>query len=110
MKVTVVFVRVATKPEYRVTEERWLDSYWRNHAGYFHDLIVIDQGGDKPDTLFDGFATKYLRYDGGGWDCGAWQFAGKNIETDLLCCFNSSTYFTGKGWLKKFVLVAEGHE
>src|SRR5213592_856976 len=57
--------------------------------------------------MFNEWATRYLRYDGGGWDCGAWQFAGKNIDTDLLACFNSSSYMTGDGWLKRFVDAVE---
>ncbi len=52
---------------------------------------------------------EYLRYDGGGWDCGAWQFSGKNIDADLLVCFNSSTHITGGLWLSHFVDAVETH-
>lgn len=101
---TVVMVRVVTKPEYRHGEQRLLDSYLKFDAGHPHDLVIIDRCGDSPDDVE--FA-KHLRYDGGGWDCGAWHFASRNIESDLLVCFNSSTYLTGDGWLKRFVSAVE---
>jgi len=107
MKVTVVFVRVVTKPEYDHGAGRWLNSYMKYWSGYPHNLVVINRYADNPDSMF-GWA-KHLRYDGGGWDCGAWQFAGKNIDTDLLVCFNSSTYITGGGWLKRFVDAVEAY-
>src|SRR4029077_12130403 len=62
--------------------------------------------GDSPDDVP---GAKHMRYDGDGWDCGAWQFAGRNIDTDLLVCFNSSTYITCHLWLKRFVDVVENH-
>lgn len=109
MKVTVIFVRVVTKPEYHHGSQRWLDSYLNFAPNCPHEVIVINRYADSPDAMFDGIATRYLRYDGGGWDCGAWQFAGRNIDTDLLVCFNSSTYVTGDGWLKRFVDAVEAN-
>ncbi len=109
MNVTVVFVRVVTKPEYTHGAQRWLKSYCSYAAGHPHKLIVINRYADAKDKLFDDYATEYMRYDGGGWDCGTWQFAGQNIDTDLLVCFNSSTYVTGGGWLDKFVRAVYDH-
>jgi len=110
MKVTVIFVRVINKPEYRNGEQRLLDSYLKFKPKYPHDMVIIDRCGDSPDDVQDAL---HMRYDGGGWDCGAWQFAGKfagkNIDTDLLVCFNSSTYITGNGWLERFILAVELH-
>jgi hypothetical protein len=105
VRVTAVFVRVVTKPEYHHSEQRLLDSYLKFDAGYGHELVIIDRCGDSPDDV----KATHLRYDDGGWDCGAWQFAGRSIDTDLLVCFNSSTYITGNGWLKRFVEAAEAH-
>ncbi len=109
MKVSVVFVRVVTKPEYDHMAQRWLESYRAFQMGYPHELVVINRYADSPDSTFDKYVSKYVRYDGGGWDCGAWQFAGRNIESDLLVCFNSSTYVTGHDWLKRFVDAVEKH-
>jgi hypothetical protein len=105
MKVTVVMVRVVTKPEYRHSEQRLLDSYLKFDAGYGHELVIIDRCGDSPDDV----KATHLRYDLQGWDCGAWQFSGRNIDADLLVCLNSSTYITGAGWLKRFVDAVEAH-
>lgn len=106
MRPTVVFVRVVNKPEYQHGEQRLLDSYLKFDVGHPHDLVIIDRCGDSPDDVPD---AKHMRYDGEGWDCGAWQFAGRNIETDLLVCLNSSCYITGDGWLKRFVDAVEAH-
>ncbi len=107
MKITVVFVRVVTKPEYNHGAEHWLNTYEAYDADYSHNLVVINRYADAPDQMFDDVGARYMRYDGGGWDCGTWQFAGKNIDTDLLVCFNSSTYIMGHGWLKRFVDAVE---
>lgn len=115
MKPTVVFVRVLTKPEYDHGARRWAEAYHRYRPSIPHDLVIINRYADPPmdDPICAEFQTsqptRHLRYDGGGWDCGAWQFAGKNIESDLLVCFNSSTYVTGDGWLDRFVEAAETH-
>lgn len=103
---TVVTVRVNTKPEYAITEKQWLESYYKYSANYPHRLVFIDRytDGEKHDPT-----AEYLRYDLGGWDCGAWQFAGRNIDTDLLVCFNSSCRIMGDNWLKKFVEAVEQH-
>ena len=102
-RVVVCFVRVVTKPQYDHGAQRWLDSYIQYAPRCAHEVVIIDRYADSPDDMFDGISSRHLRYDGGGWDCGAWQFAGRNIDTDLLVCFNSSTYVTGNGWLKRFV-------
>lgn len=111
MKVAVVFVQVGhSKPEYQHGEKRLVDSWVKHSSGHPYELVVINRYTDPgpTDDIFPGQVMK-LRYDGGGWDCGAWQFAGRNIDTDLLVCFNSSTYVTGDGWLRRFVEAVEKH-
>lgn len=105
MRLSVVMIRVVTKPEYRAVEQRLLDSYLKFDAGCPHDLVIIDRCGDSPNDI----PATHLRYDGGGWDCGAWQFAGRNMDADLLVCLNSSAYITGDGWLKRFADAVEAH-
>lgn len=104
MKIAVVFVRVNAKPQYRHGEQRLLDSYLKFKPDIAHDLVIIDRYSDSPDDIP---GAKHLRYDLSGWDCGAWQFAGNNIDADLLVCFNSSCYITGPNWLKRFVEAVE---
>ncbi len=88
---------------------RWLESYMNFKPECQHEVIIINRYADSPDKMFDSIATKYLLYSGGGWDCGTWKFAGQNIDTDLLVCFNSSCVITGDGWLKRFVDAVEEH-
>lgn len=111
MKIALVFVRVNTKLEYRHGEGRLLESYLRFDAGAEHDLVIIDRYGESEYRADDAIPrpVTHLRYDGHGWDCGAWQFAGRNIDADLLVCFNSSCCITGDGWLKRFVDAVEAH-
>ncbi len=110
MKVTVVFVRVVTKPEYDHGFKRLIESCLKYKSGHDYAAVVINRYADaslRELNLEGNYHVRHMRYDGGGWDCGAWKFAGQNIDTDLLVCFNSSTYVTGDGWLKRFVDTVE---
>ncbi len=109
MKVAVVMVVVShVKPEYQNTEERLVHSLIKHQSGHPYKFVVINRYSDPDDSVFYG-QDESLLYTGGGWDCGAWKFAGANIKTDLLVCFNSSTYVTGDGWLKRFVDAVEAN-
>lgn len=101
MTPTVVIVRVVGKPEYEPGAQRWLESYLRYRPTMKHRLVVIERYADGDDS-FKPFATETVRYDGGGWDCGAWQFAAKNLNAELLVCFNSTTQIMGENWLERF--------
>lgn len=102
MTPTVVIVRVVGKPQYEPGAKRWLESYLRYRPRILHRLVVIERYADGDDT-FKPFATETVRYDGSGWDCGAWQFAARNLNADLLVCFNSTCVIMGENWLERFV-------
>ena len=104
MKPTVVFVRVPKKPEYLSGEIRWMESYLKNKPDIEHDVVIINNHGDGDPDFLPG-ATN-LRYDGGGWDCGAWKFAAKNIPAEFLICFNSSTRIMYPDWMEKITKAA----
>lgn len=106
MTPTVVIVRVVGKPQYEPGVRRWFDSYLRFKPSIKHDLIMIERYADGDDT-FAPFVTHTVRYDGGGWDCGAWQFAAKILNAELLVCFNSTCQIMGHGWLDRFVEAVE---
>jgi hypothetical protein len=99
----IVFTRVHGKPLYDHGAQRWLDSYLKFRPETPHRVVIIDRYADSPDEMFSAVTSEHLRDDGGGWDCGAWQFAARNIETDLLICFNSSTQLMGPGWLERIL-------
>lgn len=111
VKPVLVFTRVNGKPEYNHGAQRWLDSYLKFMPSIEHFLVVINRYQDG-DDMFDDVAHDYLRYDGGGWDCGSWKFAARNIddvEDPFLICFNSSTYITGHGWLERLLEARKQH-
>lgn len=105
---TVVIVRVVGKPQYEPGAQRWLASYLRYKPEMKHRLVVIERYADGDDS-FKPFATETVRYDGGGWDCGAWQFAARNLNSELLVCFNSTTQIMGERWLERFTDAVEAH-
>lgn len=109
MKVAVVFVRVVGKPFYEPPSLRWLKSYQDHKAGADHRVVIINRYADSQDTLFDCVTDEYVRYDGGGWDCGSWQFAAKTLRDDLLVCCNSNTQITGDNWLARIVDAVQQH-
>lgn len=107
MKVTVVTIQVMGNPLYNAVQERWRDTYEKFKPKHTHDLVIVETGGEPLEyPTFDSDVTR-IPYDGGGWDCGIWQFVGRTIDTDLLVCCNSSTYFHREGWLERFVEEVE---
>lgn len=109
MTPTIVFTRIHGKTKYDDGARRWLDSLLAFRPVIPHRVAIINRYASNPDGMFDCVTPEHYRYDGGGWDCGSWQFAAKNIETDLLVCFNSSTRIMSAGWLELFMLAAATH-
>ena len=109
MKVTVATIRVVGNDLYTGHSNRWLETYKKFKPALKHELIVVNCDHDRPDDLFDSVATRQLTYKGGGWDCGTWQWLGNMVNTDLLVCCNSSTYFHREGWLERFVAEVYVH-
>lgn len=108
MTPTVVFVRVVGKPEYEPVAKRWADSYRKHRPTIPHEVVMIERYADG-DGSFADITTDVVRYDGGGWDCGAWQFAAASLGARFLICFNSTTTIQGDGWLERFMDAVEAH-
>jgi hypothetical protein len=106
---TVVAVRVVGKPEYEAGFMRWLASYWKHLPSIKHRVVVIERYATGSTLAIPGFIYDAVRYDGHGWDCGAWQFAAKNLNAELLVCFNSTCQIMGAGWLERFVDAVDIH-
>lgn len=45
----------------------------------------------------------FIEHDNSGQDCGAFQYAAKNIPADMMVFFGTHTYFKRPGWLKRMV-------
>jgi len=109
MRPVIIFTRVHGKPEYNEGAVRWRDSYTANRPEMPHDVVIVNRYADHDDDLFDGVASHYLRYDGGGWDCGTWKHVAQEFNVDLLVCFNSSTRIQAPGWLERIVNAVDQH-
>lgn len=103
MKVAVLFTRVVTKPMYLGTEHRRWETYLQFRPTIPHELIIVNRYADADPGPYEGVATRFIRYDGGGWDCGTWKDVGGSLDADLVVCCNSSLYFVRSGWLDRLV-------
>lgn len=103
MKITLVTIRVPWNPNYDGVVKRWIDTYRQFKPAIEHELVVVDSDSAGEPGEFADHASRFLVYTGGGWDCGTWLWAGRTLQTDMLVCCNSSTYFWKHGWLERFV-------
>lgn len=108
MKPIVCFTRVVGKPQYDEGARRWLASYLLYRPEMEHSVVTINRYADPEDDLFASIGTE-MRYNGSGWDCGAWKWAARNVEAPFLVCFNSSCVIQGPCWLERLVGAAERH-
>ena len=107
MRITLVTIRVPANPMYDSVTKRWIETYVKFKPKTEHELIVVDSDKAGDPGPFADHATRFVTYKGGGWDCGIWEYAGENFDTDLLICCNSSTYFWKDGWMERFVSEVE---
>lgn len=78
--------------------------------GYPHTLYVVSNGGppeSKVQALFAMLNAKFIVHDDSGFDIGAFQFAARTVEADLMVFLGGSTYIRGKNWLRR---VAESFQ
>lgn len=111
MKIVLLYLRILKKfdlsfPEqksYAQSSKRFLESYKIFKPSLPHSLIVVNCGSLQHDGLFDGVATDYRNYNGGGYDCGTYQAIGSKLECDLVVALNTHVHFWRSGWLEYFV-------
>lgn len=111
VKITLVTIRVPGNRNYDSVTERWRTTYLKFRPTISHDVVIVDS---DPHTAGEpgkhaAITNDFRLYKGGGWDCGAWQFAGREIETDFLICCNTSTHFWKHGWMERIVEEFERH-
>ena len=51
--------------------------------------------------VFDGIPCEFHSHDNTGWDIGAFQWAAREIECDMIVCFGAFSYFKRAGWLRR---------
>jgi hypothetical protein len=118
MKIAVVYNWVERATDDIPLPENWIDilkrfvgSYRAFDAGYAHDLYICASGApltrDSTEIL-SGTRFGVLRYNGGGWDIGAFQHAAKHLSHyDFVVCLNSQAHIRHAGWLRHFAEAFE---
>ena len=118
MKIAVVYNWVEKATDSVPLPERWTDilrrfveSYRAFGAGYSHDLYICASGAPlthHSTAILAGTDFSLLRYNGGGWDIGAYQHAARQLlEYDFVVCLNSQAHIHKANWLRFFAEAFE---
>lgn len=118
MKVILVYLRIvkrvanafpAPRP-YDESTKRFLKTYLQHKPKIPHDVLVVNCGGYKPDTLLDSIANDYVTSIGTGFDCGTYQEVNcALLKYDLVVAMNTHVYFWRDNWLEPIVAAARHH-
>lgn len=87
-------------------------TYYRQFpSDYSHTLIVVANHPNWRNSKkhFDGLNAIFIEGDNIGHDIGAFQCVANQITCDLMVFFGSSSYVTGRGWLKRMVESYQKH-
>jgi hypothetical protein len=85
---------------------RFIESYQRHPAGADHDLIVVFKGcrdrevGVQP-GLFQRVKHVAIHMADEGFDLGAYRFAARSLNHELICCLNTFVEIEANDWLRK---------
>lgn len=116
MKVAVLYLKITRRIEtypiatpYEIGHKRFYDKYREFKPVIPHDLIIVRCGATEGATDFDAVATHYLRFDGWGSDCAAYQSVVRVLDYDLVLCLNTLAYPWRHHWLEPFVAALEKH-
>jgi hypothetical protein len=118
MKIAVVYNWVEKATDAAPLPQGWTDilrrfveSYRVFNAGYAHDLYICVSGASLSQhsmAILAGTQFRVLRYNGGGWDIGAYQHAAKHLlDYDFVICLNSQAHIVKANWLLFFVQAFE---
>lgn len=111
MRILLAYIRVHGEHalEYQPFAERFLKTYLQFRPEIAHELLIVDRHEDDTSGMFNGVATRHIRLDGDGMDCGTWVHLGYTIDSDLLVCLNATVYFWKAGWLERIVDAVSKH-
>lgn len=109
MKIAVLYLKITRRIEtypiatpYEVGHKRFYNGYREFKPVIPHDLIIVRCGATEGATDFDSIATHYLRFDGWGSDCAAYQAVVRILDYDLVLCLNTLAYPWRHNWLEPF--------
>lgn len=116
MRIAVLYLKITRRIEsypiatpYEVGHQRFYAKYREFRPVIPHDLIVVRCGATEGASDFDSIATHYLRFDGWGSDCAAYQAVVRVLDYDLVLCLNTLAYPRQHHWLEPFVAALEAH-
>lgn len=116
MKIAVLYLKICRRIEkfpistpYEVGHKRFYDGYRKFKPAIPHDLIIVRCGSTEGATDFDAIATHYLRFDGWGSDCAAYQAVLRVLDYDLVLCMNTLAFPWRLEWLEPFVEAFKLH-
>lgn len=115
-RVAILYLKIVRRIEsfpiatpYQVGHKRFFDGYRKFTPTIPHDLIIVRCGATEGPTDFDAIATYYLRFDGQGSDCAAYQSVVSVLDHDLVLCMNTLAYPWRYEWLQPFVEAFKFH-
>jgi hypothetical protein len=116
MRIAVVYLKIVRRIEqfpistpYEIGHKRFFDTYRKYRPVIPHDLLVVRCGSTEGATDFDSITKHYLRFDGWGSDCAAYQQIVRVLDYDLVLCCNTLAFFWRSRWLEPFAEAMEVH-
>lgn len=116
MKIVLLYLRIVKRSRnhfpaaknYEESTVRFLETYTKFKPKIPHDLIIVNCGGYKPDTLLDPIATDYVTSVCSGFDCGTYQEMNRfALCYDFAVAMNTHVYFWRDDWLEKLSSAAQ---
>lgn len=109
-RVAILYLKIVKRIEkypivtpYEIGHKRFITGYREFKPTIPHDVVVVRCGGSEGASDFDAIATHYLRFDGWGSDCAAYQAIVSVLDYDLVLCLNTLAYPWRYEWLQPFV-------
>lgn len=116
MKLAVLYLKIVNRIEqypittpYEVGHKRFYEGYRKFTPTIPHDLIVVRCGATEGASDFDAIATHYMRFDGWGSDCAAYQAVVRVLDYDFVLCLNTLAYPWRHNWLEQFADAVNVH-
>lgn len=115
MKIIVLYLRIRQRVNtdlpihtpYEVGEHRFLENYLRFKPAIPHQLVVVNCAPQPDNTPWHPCVSWITWSATRGSDCGTYQDVGRNLECDLVVCFNTLAYPWKPGWLERLAQVRE---
>lgn len=107
MKVAIAYCYPLVEPQtYRPYAARFFQTFQEHPPGAQYELHVLACGAEpvaQDLAQLGGLVYQLHKHDNVGWDIGAFQWAGDNLQCDLLVCLGAHIHFHHEDWLARIV-------